>query len=251
MIQEANLSVDNLKIVGQLHLPEKGCSPFPGLILCHGVPSGTVDPADGGYPLLAQTLAVEGFAVYTLRFRGSGESQGNFDMAGWRRDLEAAISFMQNEREIQPSRLALVGFSAGAALAICAAAEDRRVAAVAACAAPMDFSAISEAEKPQYSVAYFRKIGLIQDEYFPPSLENWLAGFRRTNALQCVDRLAPRPLLLLHSEGDKVVPVDNSLRLFEKAGQPKRIHVLSGKEHRLRKHPEAVKLLIEWLKSSL
>jgi dipeptidyl aminopeptidase/acylaminoacyl peptidase len=56
-------------------------------------------------------------------------------------------------------------------------------------------------------------------------------------------------LLLLHSGGDKVVPVSNSRRLFEKAGEPKELHVFAGDEHRLRKHEEAVKVLISWLKN--
>ncbi len=251
MIKEANLSVDNLKIVGQLFLPDQGQPPFPGVILCHGVPSGTVDPNDGGYPLLAKAISAAGFAVYTFRFRGSGESDGNFDISGWLHDLQAAINYVHQAEAVKPDKLALIGFSAGAAVAICAGAADARVAAVAACASPVDFSAISEAEKPQYSVAYFRKIGIIRDENFPPSMTVWINNFRQLNALQCVARLAPRPLLLLHSRGDRVVPVNNSVQLFEKAGEPKQLHIFDGDEHRLRKHDEAVKFLISWLNLNL
>jgi dipeptidyl aminopeptidase/acylaminoacyl peptidase len=250
MIKEANLSVDNLKITGQLFWPDKGKGPFPGVILCHGVPSGRVDPNDGGYPLLAKTISEAGLAVYTFRFRGSGESQGNFDIGGWLRDLEAAVDYMQKAGEAQKSKLALVGFSAGAAVAICAAANDKRVTAVAACASPTDFSAISETDNPQYSVSYFRKIGIIRDDSFPPSLTAWLNDFRQVNTLKRVAQIAPRPLLLLHSEGDKVVAVGDSLKLFEKAGEPKQIRILAGDEHRLRKHEEAVKILIGWLKET-
>jgi putative redox protein len=251
MFKEANLSVDNLKIVGQLYLPEQGKGPFPGVILCHGIPSGSVDPSDGGYPLLAQTISAAGLAVYTFRFRGSGESEGNFGILGWQRDLQAAIDYMQKARHVQKSQLALVGFSAGAALAICMAAGDKRVTAVAACASPMDFSSIFDAEKAQFTVAYFRKIGIIRDANYPPFLSDWLNDFRRVEALACVSKIAPRPLLLLHSQGDKVVPVSNSQKLFEKAGQPKQIQIFTGDEHRLRKHEEAVRVLIAWLGQNL
>ena len=251
MIKDANLRVDNLKIVGQLYLPDQGKAPFPGVILCHGVPSGSVDPKDGGYPLLAKTISERGLAVYTFRFRGSGESEGNFDILGWLHDLRSAVDYMQNATEVNPKKLAVVGFSAGASVAICEAAGDRRVAAVAACASPMDFRAISEAEKPEYTTGYFRKIGIIRDDNYPPSLENWLSGFRQVNALACVSKIAPRPLLFLHSEGDKVVPVADSRKLFEMAGEPKKIHIFEGDEHRLRKHAEAVEVLIEWLKQTL
>ncbi|HSW56802.1 MAG TPA: alpha/beta fold hydrolase [Dehalococcoidales bacterium] len=250
MIQEVNLRVDNLKIAGQLFLPDNGRGPFSAVILCHGVPSGAVDPTDGGYPLLAQTLASEGLAVYTFRFRGAGESEGNFDILGWLRDLQSAVQYMMTEGTPK-SRLALVGFSAGAAVAICAAAADSRIAAVAACASPLDFSAISQAENPQYTVAYFRKIGIIRDENFPPSLPAWLDNFRRISALACVEKLSPRPLLLLHSKGDRVVPSACSQKLYLRAGEPKQIEIFEGEEHRLRKHPEAVKRLSVWLKETL
>ena len=68
MIKEANLRVDDLKIVGQLYLPDQGKVPFPGVILCHGVPSGSVDPNDGGYPLLAKTISERGFGRLYLSF---------------------------------------------------------------------------------------------------------------------------------------------------------------------------------------
>ena len=108
MIKDANLRVDGLKIVGQLYLPEGREPPYPAVILCHGIPSVTVDPTDGGYPLLAETISRDGLAVYTFRFRGSGESEGNFDIAGWDRDLKAAIDYLYSLPEIDKKRIALV-----------------------------------------------------------------------------------------------------------------------------------------------
>ena len=249
MIKEANLFVDGIKIVGQLYLPDFGQAPYPGVILCHGIPSGSVDPSDGGYPLLASSISKAGFAVYTFRFRGSGESQGNFDILGWLHDLEYAIDYMYHSANVIKRKIALVGFSAGAAVSICAAARDKKVSAVVACASPADFSSISETDKPEMSVAYFRKIGIIRDEGFPASPEKWADNFRQVNALKCVAEIARRPILLLQSENDKVVPVENSRKLFTQAKEPKQLRIFPGEEHRLRKHEEAVKTLIAWLKS--
>ena len=136
MIKEANLFVDGWKIIGQLYLPDFGQAPYPGVILCHGIPSGSVDPTDGGYPLLASTISKAGFAVYTFRFRGSGESQGNFDILGWLHDLESAVDYMYLSASVNKRKIALVGFSAGAAVAICTADRDKKVSAVVACASP-------------------------------------------------------------------------------------------------------------------
>lgn len=249
MIKDANLRVDGLKIVGQLYLPEGREPPYPAVILCHGIPSGTVDPTDGGYPLLARTISEAGLAAYTFRFRGSGESDGNFDLAGWDRDLKAAIDYLYSLPEIDKKRIALVGFSAGAALSIYRAAKDKRVSAVVACAAPADFRSISDAENPSEPVNYFRRVGIIRDPDFPPSIEDWLNSFREINPLKVVNEISPRPLLLVHAIGDSVVHVENTENLYVRAGEPREKIILDGDEHRLRKDERAVEVIIEWLKA--
>lgn len=248
MIRDANLRVDGLKIVGQLYLPEDREPPHPAVILCHGIPSGTVDPTDGGYPLLAETISGAGLAVYTFRFRGSGESEGNFDIVGWDRDLKAAIDYLWDLPEIDNSRIALVGFSAGAALSIYRAAKDKRVAAIVACASPADFSSISDGGKPIEAINYFRRVGIIRDDSFPQSVEEWLDNFREVNPLKVASEISPRPLLLIHATGDSVVNAENTEKLYARAGEPREKIILDGGEHRLRKDERAVEAIIKWLK---
>ena len=250
MRKEINLSADGLKIAGQLFLPEDIEPPFPAVILCHGIPSGIVDPTDGGYPALATTLARSSLAAVTFSFRGTGASEGDFNIEGWTHDLEAVIEYVWDLPEIDDSRISLVGFSAGAAVSICVAASDKRIAGVVACAGPADFRAISDSGKHQQSLAYFRKIGIIRDPAYPASLPDWLNDFRKVNALHDVADIAPRPLLLIHSTGDPVVPVADSRRLYEKAGDPKRIIILEGSEHRLRRSQAVVQEIIKWVKGN-
>jgi uncharacterized protein len=251
MIKDITLTVDNLKILGQLFLPEGAEPPYPVVVLCHGVPSGTVDPADSGYPLLAKTFSENGLAAYTFRFRGTGGSEGNFDIVGWTRDLAAVIDYVWELPEIDDHQIALVGFSAGAAVSVYTGSQDKRISAVVACAAPADFSNISDVDQPGLMVNYFRKIGIIRDPDYPVSLEDWLNDFRKINALYSVADIAPRPLLLVHARGDSVVPVINSKRLHAAAGEPKKMVILGGSEHRLRKNEKAVETIITWLKKQI
>ena len=251
MKKDIVLKIDGLNITGQLFLPEDKNPPYPAVILCHGVPSGIVDPTDGGYPLLANTIAREGFAVMTFCFRGTGASEGNFDIVGWTHDLEGMIDYLWENPEIDDAHISLVGFSAGASVSVFVGAQDKRVSAVAACACPADFNVISNAEKPQYTADYFRKVGIIRDAAFPPSLEEWLNDFRKINALSSVADISPRPLLLIHAEEDNVVPVNNARKLYDRAGEPKQIIIINGSEHRLRRNEIAVNTLINWLKANL
>jgi fermentation-respiration switch protein FrsA (DUF1100 family) len=251
MFKEANLIVDGRKVVGQLHWPEEIPPPYPAVILCHGVPSGIEDPTDGGYPLLARTISEEGFAVYTFRFEGSGESEGNFDIMSWTHDLRAAIDLIWDSKDLDNDHIVLIGFSAGASVSVYVGAEDKRVSGVIACSCPSDFSAITDPNNSSLVLARFRKIGIIRDRDFPPSIEDWLNHFRQVNALNAVADIAPRPLLLLHSDQDPVVPVSSSHKLYDKAGEPKQIIILQGEQHQLRKNELAVDTMIGWLKARL
>ena len=42
-----------------------------------------------------------------------------------------------------------------------------------------------------------------------------------------VGRIAPRPLLLLHSSNDSVTPTEQSVELFKRAGQPTELHLIA------------------------
>jgi len=46
-----------------------------------------------------------------------------------------------------------------------------------------------------------------------------------------VGRIAPRPLLLLHSANDSVTPTEQSVEMFKRAGQPAELHLFSGVDH--------------------
>jgi uncharacterized protein len=248
--KEVRIPVDSLEIGGQFIFPEGREPSYPAIVLCHGIPSGIVDPADGGYPVLAARFAEEGYAVLTFSFRGTGISGGNFDIEGWTHDLEAAIDYIWNLPETHESPLFLVGFSAGAAVSIYVAAQDKRVSGVAACACPADFRTISEASDPQKTLNYFRNIGIIRDSNFPPSLNVWLNSFRKIDALHSVADISPRPLILLHASEDPVVPVSNARELYKKAGEPRKLVIVDGSEHRLRRNDQAMETVIQFFRET-
>jgi len=244
------LEVDGLTISGQLYLPgEDARIPYPTICVCHGIPAHTPDPGDGGYPLLAEKLCREGLAVLIFNFRGSGASDGNFDILGWTRDLEAAIDYLWTLPEADRAHLSLLGFSAGAAVSVYVASQDKRISSIAACACPAEFALATEADDPQSVINHFRSIGIIRDKDFPQSIEGWLSSFKMVSPIKSIAGIAPRPLLLVHSRQDEVVPVNHVYRLYDKAGEPKQIVILDGAEHRLRQNDRAMTIVTNWLKS--
>jgi alpha/beta superfamily hydrolase len=63
-----------------------------------------------------------------------------------------------------------------------------------------------------------------------------------------VSELSPKPLLLIHGDRDRNLPVRSSWRIFECAKEPRKIVIYKGSGHFLREcHQELYELLKSWL----
>jgi dipeptidyl aminopeptidase/acylaminoacyl peptidase len=245
------LQVDGISILGQLFLPDLTAK-SPLVCLCHGVPSGdTPQPDDGGYPALAERLCQENLAVYFFNFRGSGDSGGNMDPMGWTRDLQTVLDYLNGLDNIDKSRLFLVGFSAGAAVSIYVASQDKRVSGVAACACPAEITPVHDNNNWQVYIDHLREIGAIRDEGFPSSLDEWVKGFQQIHPIKHVGGIAPRPVLFIHGSRDETVPVSHAERLYEVAGFPKKLVIIEGAGHRLRRDERVIESILDWLRTLL
>jgi fermentation-respiration switch protein FrsA (DUF1100 family) len=242
------LEVDGLNIVGQLYLPP-GDMPYPTVCVCHGIPAGIPDPTDRGYPLLAEQICQNGFAVLIFNFRGTRKSSGNLDILGWTRDLKAVIDYLSALPEVNKSCLYLLGFSGGAAVSIYVASQDKRVSSVIACACPVEFTFFTKVEEPQSLIDHFRSIGVIRNNDFPHSTREWLNGFKLVSPINYVAGISPRPLLLVHGSQDETVKVSHAHRLYARAGEPKQLVIVEGAGHRLRRDEGAMAIVLDWLKS--
>jgi putative redox protein len=134
---EHRFSVDGITLFGHLARPSGSRGSRPGVVVCHGFPSGHGGGPKSAhtYPQLADRIAEDVDAVVlAFNFRGCQPSEGMFSMAGWRNDLAAAVGHLAGQPGVDG--IALVGFGTGGALAICAGADDDRVQSVAALGAP-------------------------------------------------------------------------------------------------------------------
>jgi alpha/beta superfamily hydrolase len=87
---------------------------------------------------LARELASQDLLVLRFNFRGVGESQGVFDeRKGALADVAGAVDALAAHEEADASRLALIGYSFGAQVALQHALTDPRIAALVAVALPL------------------------------------------------------------------------------------------------------------------
>ncbi len=254
---------DGFKLAGILHLPELR---EPGkrraaFLVLHGFGS---NKDGGGGTAVAKMLAGLGYAALRFDFRGCGESEGERGRVICMeqvRDTRNALSFLAARPDIDPKRIGVVGQSFGAAVAVYAAGVDRRVAACissggwgdgakkfrgqhASPRAWKKFTAMMKEGRrrkragkpmsvPRYDIvpipAHLRgnlAPGSIME--FPFEVVVSMYGF---TANEVVGRIAPRPLLLLHSANDSVTPTEQSVELFERAGRPTDLHLIADVDH--------------------
>ena len=237
-----------LELAGEVYIPSES-KVCPALCICHGIPATPYNPQDRGYAALAQRFCAAGFATLIFNFRGARMSQGNLDLLGWSQDLEVAINFVSKLKKVDKERLCLLGFSGGAAVSVYVAAHDTRISALVPCACPANFGSLTGKETARSAIQHFRDIGVIRDKNFPPSIEEWLRGFEVVSPIHWIDKISPRPLLLVYGDADEVVPLEHAHRLYQKAREPKELATILGAKHKLRLEESAMATVLSWLKA--
>lgn len=249
-IEEHDFEVESpperVRIRGVWYL-RAGAVPAPVVVILHGIPRAKPVPGDSSYRDMARKFAKQGFMAAVFNFRGTGISDGDIGMGGWSRDLAAVLTHLRGLEGADPGRVALLGFSAGAALAVCHAARDPGVHAVVSVSAPAEFDFFGRTMPADMWVRLFREIGLIRTDGFPASVSDWEAEFTSLSPIEDVGLISPRPLFLVHGEDDEVIPTSHARDLFEQAGEPRELLIIPGGKHRLRVDPRAVDAALTWL----
>jgi alpha/beta superfamily hydrolase len=149
--QRITFTSGDLKLEGVLYLPE-GDGPFPCVVVCHPHPLYGGSMGNNVVDAVCNALVRYSIAALKFNFRGVGRSQGRYDDGrGEGEDARNAIAYVSTTKNIDPARLGLCGYSAGAAFSLPACCSDERVKAIAAISPPLemfDFSFIADCTKP-------------------------------------------------------------------------------------------------------
>jgi pimeloyl-ACP methyl ester carboxylesterase len=158
---DADLSIGafGFKLAGTLSKPADAAptTRLPAVVLIAG--SGPLDRDETAYGIpifaqLANALAEAGFAVVRYDKRGVGQSGGRGEFAtlsDYADDVVAVVKVLEKRKDIDPKRIALVGHSEGAAVALLAARRAGQVDAVALVAGIGTTGAALILEQQQYA----------------------------------------------------------------------------------------------------
>ncbi|MEO5821226.1 MAG: alpha/beta fold hydrolase [Vicinamibacteraceae bacterium] len=154
------VSAYGFKLAGTLSKPADAAptAKLPAVVLIAG--SGPLDRDETAYgiPIFAQLangLADAGFAVIRYDKRGVGQSGGRSEFAtlgDYAEDVVAVIKFLEKRKDIDPKRIALLGHSEGAAVALLAARRAGQVDAIALVAGIGTTGAQLNLEQQQYAL---------------------------------------------------------------------------------------------------
>jgi pimeloyl-ACP methyl ester carboxylesterase len=262
--QRVTFKFEGLTLAGVVRVPGNLAANErrPAFVVLHGFGSNM-----NAGNVLTPCAMLEEIGYVTLRFDmpGCGESEGEKGRLICLEQVGAvgeALSLLAEHPHVEPTRIAVLGSSFGAAVAVYAGGVDARIAAVISASgwghgerkfrgqhptpeAWAKFTAMLEEGKrhrartgkslmvPRYDIVpippHMRGHvvpGSIQ--MFPAETAQSMYDFR---AEEVVGRIAPRPLLLLHSASDQVTPVEQSIGLFEHAGQPAELHLFANTDH--------------------
>jgi uncharacterized protein len=175
----------------------------PLVIFFHGSADG---PGQRAVRFLA--LASAGFGVLAPYFRGYGESTGAPTERGLL--LDAAAVYRYCNDLYPPERIALWGFSLGSAVAVLLASEKK----VAALVLEAPFTSLVDLTK----------------KWFPFLPMNFILRDRFCADAKVISVNAP--ILVLHGEADREIPISFGKQLFDDALEPKEFHRFPTGGHR-------------------
>jgi hypothetical protein len=259
---------EGVKLAGDLFLPAdvKPGDRRAGIVLCHGY----TGVRSIYLPDNARVLAEAGYVVMSFDYKGWGDSEGpKSRLAPYSRvaDVQAALTFLGAQPEVDAARLGIYGTSYGGATVAFVAAVDPRVKCVVSvvgvgngarwmrsvrrpdeyhdlltrAAADRDkrvltgVSALADRNEVLLPDRQSAELGAAARRDNPAAVTQLPLEFVDDtlcfNSEWIVDRIAPRPVLFITTDDDRLVPPQESEAMFARAGEPKKLVVLKGFGH--------------------
>jgi alpha-beta hydrolase superfamily lysophospholipase len=247
-VSERALAVvcDGLKLAGGAFVPTDAKA---AIVLLHGIPSiAPPDPDDDGYPGLARRFAERGWVASWVDMRGARGAPGFFSIEGWVRDARAIIDATRSLEGAAGLPLAVLGSSAGGAVAVEAVARGAPIGALVLLAAPSAWVTFAgDAGSGMRRITEEAGMPLAAEVLDDPTA--WVAEFDAVVAERAISKVQV-PILIVHGTADDVVPVGHAHRLAE-AAPAADLRIIEGAPHQLRRHPGVVELVAEWLEGAV
>jgi pimeloyl-ACP methyl ester carboxylesterase len=193
-----------------------------------------------------QFLREAGFDVFTCEPRSQGDSdqEPGYEPLQWVtehevHDMRAALAYLRGRADADPQGVGFFGISKGGGAGLLAAADDSSVR----CFVTDGIFATHTTMLPymrKWIAIYSNRRWLqriLPDWYYLMFARKGLRTMERDRRCRFphlenhIQRLAPRPLLMIHGGADTYIKPEMARALFEKARQPKELWLVDGAKH--------------------
>ena len=285
-------SSPGLKLAGILEIPEEGGKgdKRPGIVLCHAG-TGTKEIF---MPEVSKWLVGKGYVVLRFDYRGFGESEGpecRLIPLEQVEDIRNAITFLQQQDEVDEGRIGLWGPSTGGANVSYTAGVDTRVKCMVSVSGMGDMRRFLRDIRRYWEWEEFLKtleedrvnrmltgesrrvvtaeiilpvptsgMDTLPTPNNPGAQKNELALESADAMIQyrpetVVDRISPRAAMWICTVEDTVVPIVESKSMYKNAYEPKKLVAIEGFKHYELYHSKGLELVMtnatEWFDTYL
>lgn len=246
-------------MIGVVHRPDEDRAGRqegrPGVVIFHGF-TGTKVEAHRIFVKMAERLASMGIVALRFDFRGSGDSEGNFEdmtFGGEVSDALVSLDYILEKEGVDPERLGVLGLSMGGAVAACVTGRSGKVRSTALWSAVGDLNLFhyiaAELREELGDIQYYDRRGNLVGRAFIEQL----VGYEPYK--EVAD--GKTPVLVVHGDQDETVPVDHAYKFqasLQAAGNPHRLHIIEGADHTYNSHPwetEVIDVTARWFAETL
>jgi len=180
-------------------------------------------------------LPEQGVNVFLLDYRGYGHSQGEPYIPAIFQDVEASLIWLR--KRFPNKRVYIFGQSIGSAVATTSMAMFKDEYDVSGLVLDASFTGYRDIAQ---HVALSSPITWIMWPF------TWLLP-TQWDPIEYIDQISPKPILMLHSRGDGILPYELGQELFNKAKQPKVWQESQGGHIQSFNFEECRKILLEFL----
>ena len=247
------------QLIGVLHVPDdlKPKQKAPTIAMFHGF-TGHKSETHRFFVQIARALCNVGFIVLRFDFRGSGDSDGDFeDMTVPEEvsDAEKAITFLSKLPEVDDKLIGVIGLSMGGRVASILASKDSRVRFVVLYSAAL--APLKQRFKDGFGSETVEKL----EKGEAISLNN--GWYMKKPFFDTIDDTVPHdvmskikaPILIVHGDSDQTVPLEGAAKgydIIKGLNSKNELYIVKGGDHVFtarEQTQEVIEKTVGWLKS--
>jgi len=241
----------NQQLVGILHKP-KTKKKVPLVIVCHGFWASKTRPR---FVELGRELEKNDIATLRFDFAGCGDSQGDFKKTNLYdeiKDLESVYKFVKKLKFINKNKIGIYAESFGTIVATLFINKHSKIKTLVLLAPALNQKYLIKSLYTREEIKFWKKNNYLDIKKGRVGIK-WLTAVENKDFSNEAEKIK-MPTLVVFGSKDKVVPLKESKKVFQKIKSYKKLIEIKNGDHTFMEHlpkKELIKVLTSWFKKCL